>query len=373
MSEIGVGLIGTGFMGKCHAMAFGAVRAVFGDTPAPRLELLCDEPAERAEAMAAQFGFARATGDWRALCADPKVDVVAIATPNKLHPDMALAAIAAGKVVYCEKPMALTLEDARLMRDAARAAGVRTLVGYNYVRNPALQHACRLIESGAIGRPTQLRGVVEEDYQADGETPWSWRCLKAEAGLGALGDLGCHLVSVAMMLMGPMESLTAETQTIFADRPRPGGAGRGPVENEDAANALVRFKSGATGVLATSRAAWGRKNRLTVEILGTRGTIVYDQERMNELQLFQAEGEPQTRGFRTILTGPAHPPYGLFCPAPGHGLGFNDLKVIEVADLLRGVRDGLAPWPDFEAACDIEQVIHAIAEAAAQDRRVVLA
>ena len=376
MNEIGIGLIGSGFMGKCHAMAFGAVRAVFGDVPAPRLEILCDTPADKAQAMAAQFGFKRAMDDWCALVTDPAVDIVAITTPNKLHGEMALAAIAAGKHVYCEKPMGLTLEDARAMRDAARAAGVRTLVGYNYTRNPALVHARQLIESGAIGRATQFRGVVDEDYQADGEAPWSWRCVKAEAGLGALGDLGCHLVSVAMMLMGPIESLTAELQSVYADRPQAEGGERRPVENEDAANALVRFASGAKGSLGMSRTAWGRKNRIAFEIHGTHGSILYDQERMNELSLFQLGEGPegsQTQGFRTILTGPAHPPYDRFCPAPGHGLGFNDLKVIDVAELLRAIRDGTPLWPDFDAAFEIERVIHAMVEASEQDARFVLA
>lgn len=372
MDGIGIGLIGTGFMGKCHAMAFGAVGAVFGELPAPRLVALCDTPPDRAHAMAAQFGFARATDDWRALVADPAVDLVAITTPNKLHRDMALAAIAAGKHVYCEKPMALTLDDARAMRDAAAARGVRTLCGYNYVRNPALAHARRLIEGGAIGRVTQFRGVVDEDYQADGEAPWSWRCLKAEAGLGALGDLGVHLVSLALMLVGPVESVTAELQTVHARRRRPDGAGDGPVENEDAANALVRFAGGAIGTFAVSRAAWGRKNRLAVEVHGDRGMICFDQERMNELQLFRTTGDAATDGFRTILSGPAHEPYGRFCPAPGHGLGFNELKVIEVAELLRGVRDGGPLWPDFDAAFEIERIVFAMVESAEAGRRVAL-
>lgn len=364
MESVGIGLIGTGFMGKCHALAYRAVRAVFGDVPAPRLELLCDTPAETARAMAGQFGFARATDDWRALVADPAVDIVSITTPNRLHHEMALAAIAAGKHVWCEKPMALTLDDARAMRDAAQARGVRTLVGYNYVRNPALVHARHLIETGAIGRPVHFRGVVDEDYQADGAAPWTWRCLKAEAGLGALGDLGCHLVSIATMLMGPVASLAADLQAVHETRPKPDGSGRGPVENEDVATALVHFASGARGSLSTSRVAWGRKNRIAVEIHGERGTILFDQERMNELQVFARDTDAATQGFRTVLTGPAHKPYGAFVPAAGHGLGFNDLKVIEAAELLRGIRDGGPLWPDFDAAFAIEQVIHGMALAA---------
>jgi predicted dehydrogenase len=372
MGEIGVGLIGTGFMGKCHALAFRAAPAVFGDLPTVRLETLCDTPADRARAMAEQFGFARATDDWCALVADPAVDLVSITAPNGLHREMALAALAAGKHVWCEKPMALTLDDARAMRDAAQAAGARTLLGYNYCRNPALEHARQLIEGGAIGRVAQFRGVVDEDYLADADAPWSWRCLRAEGGLGALGDIGVHLIAAALMLMGPVESLTAETQTIHAARPRPGGGGMGPVENEDAALALLRFRSGARGSLAISRSAWGRKNRIGIEVQGDRGTLVFEQERMNELRLYRAGEDLATSGFRTILTGPAHEPYGAFCPAPGHGMGFNDLKVIEATALLRSLSGGPAPWPDFAAGFEIERIAHGIVEAATSDRRLTL-
>ena len=180
MTEIGVGLIGTGFMGKAHALAYGAVKAVMGDVPAVRRVVLADTPPEKAAAFADQFGFDRANGDWRAVVADPEVQVVSITTPNGMHRDMALAALAAGKHVWCEKPMALTLADAAEMAAAAQqaaAAGVRTQVGYNYVANPAFTHAQRLIGEGAIGRILHVRGWVDEDYQADPDLPWTWRAL----------------------------------------------------------------------------------------------------------------------------------------------------------------------------------------------------
>ncbi|MDP2739183.1 MAG: Gfo/Idh/MocA family oxidoreductase [Pseudorhodobacter sp.] len=377
MQRVGVGLIGTGFMGKTHALAWRNVRAVLGQAigavAAPELAMLCDTPLARAEAHAAQFGFARATDDWRALVADPAVQVVSITTPNQLHHDMALAALVAGKHVWCEKPMALTLAQAQAMAVAARAAGVVTLVGYNYLRNPAYRHAQRLIAAGAIGRVVQFRGWVDEDYQADAEQPWSWRARLADAGLGALGDLGCHLVSLAIGVMGPIESLIADTQVIHATRPLPDGTGCAAVENDDTAQALLRFASGAQGSMVISRSAWGRKSRLGFEVHGTTGMIVFDQERMNELQLYQNAGPKAEQGFKTILTGPAHPPYGEFCPAPGHQLGFNDLKVIECGDLLRAIA-GLAPTcPDFSDALEFERVIHAIAASAADGgRRVTL-
>ena len=372
MAGVGVGLIGTGFMGKCHALAWAAVGRVFGDVPAPRLELVCDTPAERAAAMGGQFGFARATADWRELVADPGVDVVSITTPNRLHREMALAALAAGKHVWCEKPLALTLGEAEEMAAAAAGAGVTTLVGYNYLRNPAFYHAKRLVAEGRIGRLVHFRGVVDEDYQADPELAWTWRARREEAGLGTLGDLACHLVSLAVGLMGPVESLVAETATVHATRPLPDGSGRGTVENEDIASALVRFQGGVTGVLMSSRSAWGRKNRLDFEVHGTRGMIVYEQERMNELRLFVNEGPVAEQGFRTILTGPAHPPYAAFTPAPGHQLGFNDLKVIEAAELLRAIAGGPPAYPDFTEALGFERVIHGIDRAAREGSWVAI-
>lgn len=368
MARVGVGLIGTGFMGKTHALAWRNVKAVLGGTlgavGTPDLAVLCDTPADRARTLADQFGFARATDDWRALCADPAVDVVSITTPNNLHHAMALAAIRNGKHVWCEKPMALTLAEAEEMAEAARAAGVVTMVGYNYIHNPAFTHAARLVQAGAIGRPVQFRGWVDEDYQADPDLPWSWRAKLKDAGLGALGDIGTHLVSMAHGIMGPIASLIADMQTIHETRPLPDGSGHAAVENEDAASVVMRFANGAQGSMVISRSAWGRKSRLGFEVHGTKGMIVFDQERMNELQLFQNEGPKAEQGFKTILTGPAHPPYGEFCPAPGHQLGFNDLKVIECGALLRGIAGLEHAKPGFDEALRIERVIHAIADSA---------
>jgi predicted dehydrogenase len=285
---------------------------------------------------------------------------------------MAIAAFEAGKHVWCEKPMGLTLGEAAAMAAAARKAGTRTQVGYNYTRNPAISHARRLIASGAIGRPFHFAGVMDEDYMADPELPWSWRCRKEEAGTGALGDMLVHLISIAHLLLGRIVRVTGEMQTVHAERPKPGG-GHGRVENDDAVQALVRFEGGATGVIGTSRVVWGRKARLAWEVHGTKGTITFDHEHMNDLQLFVAEGEAATRGFRTILTGPLHPPYIEFCPAPGHGLGFNDLKVIEAAEFLRSIAGGPPVDYDFEAALEIERVTDAIARSASEGRAVPVA
>ncbi|NVK35813.1 MAG: Gfo/Idh/MocA family oxidoreductase [Rhodobacteraceae bacterium] len=370
MQSLGVGLIGTGFMGKCHALGYGSVKAVFGDVPGIRLEILCDVPESRAGEMAEQFGFERATDDWRKVISDPRVDIVCITTPNKVHKEMALAALEAGKHVHLEKPMALTLDDARELVEAAKVAKGRTITGYNYTHNPALTHAKRLIEEGAIGRLVHFRGAVDEDYQADPELAWTWRATQSEAGLGTLGDLGCHLVSIATMLMGPVESLSADIRTVHETRPVAGSAERRNVENEDVASALVRFESGVSGVLMTSRSAWGRKSYIGFEVHGTEGMIRFDQERMNELQLYQNQGDKATQGFKTILTGSEHPPYGEFVPAPGHQLGFRDLKVIEIHEFLRAIVEGRRALTDFASALHFEEVIHAIAAAAETGARV---
>ncbi|WP_420959642.1 Gfo/Idh/MocA family protein [Brucella sp. IR073] len=352
---MGVALIGTGFMGKCHATAWRNVAAVFGGAH-PRLEILADATEDAANTFARQFGFARATARWEDAVADPKVDVVSITAPNGLHRPMAEAALKAGKHVWLEKPMALTLADAEAMAEVAVAhPGQVTILGYNYLRSPAFQAARAMIRKGEIGKPMAFRGVYDEDYSADPNLPWSWRMTHQGGGLGALGDLGCHLVSQMLALMGPVSELTAQTQIAIPMRPSPEGVK--PVENEDSAIALLRFASGAQGSFATSRVARGRKCRLQWEVHGTDGTIVFDQENMNELWVHRT-GEA---GFVRHLTGPAQPDYAAFCPAPGHNFGFNEQKVIEARDLLAAIAGGPNAGPDFAQGLEIERIIHAMA------------
>lgn len=357
---LGVALIGTGFMGKCHALAWRSVAAVFGGAH-PRLEILADVTAESAVRFAHQFGFARATARWEEAVEDPRVDVVSITAPNGLHRPMAEAALAAGKHVWLEKPMALTLEDAHAMAAMAAARpGQMTMLGYNYLRSPAFQAARDMVRQGAIGRLLAFRGVYDEDYSADPALPWSWRMTHRQGGLGALGDLGCHLVSQMLALMGPVQALTAQTQIAVPARPSP--EGMRPVENEDSALALLTFASGAQGSFATSRVARGRKCRLHWELHGAEGTILFDQENMNELLVHRA-GEA---GFVRHLTGPDQPDFAAFCPAPGHNFGFNEQKVIEARDLLAAIAGGPNAGPDFAAGLEIERIIHAMARSGGQ-------
>ncbi|MGH6943616.1 MAG: Gfo/Idh/MocA family protein [Geminicoccaceae bacterium] len=374
MDQITIGVIGTGFMGKCHALAFRAVPAVFPDAPLARLELLADVDPVVTERAARSFGFARWTTDWRALVADPAVALVAIATPNFLHEEMALAAIAAGKHVYCEKPLALDARGAKAMADAAESAGVRTLVGYNYLRNPATRLAREIIQSGEIGEIVHFKGAHLEDYMSDPEAPFSWRCKKTTAGAGAVADLGSHAISLARFLVGEITEACGSVQTMIKERPLPGERSRmGAVEVDDQAQALVRFEGGAAGTLEASWIAAGRKMALTYEVTGTKGALMHDQERMNELRLFSYGHAKRLDGFKTILTGPEHPDYGAFCPAAGHQLGFNDLKVIEVKDLLEGIARRAPLDPDFRGAWKIARVVDAILLSAAEGRPVEVA
>ncbi len=363
MERIGVGLIGTGFMGKCHAMAYGAVKAVFGDVPAIDRVALCDVDAHSAARLAHEFGFAKSTTNWRDLLADPAIQLISITSPNGLHREMAVAALEAGKHVWCEKPMALTLADAEEMSAAAgRFKGQATALGYGYLRNPALQHARQIIAAGGIGDVFDFRGSVDEDYMADPSLPWSWRLTAKDAGLGALGDLTVHLVSLAQELMGDISGLCAMVDVVHTKRPIAGSTKMAPVENDDIAHAIVRFKSGARGVLSSSRVAHGRKNGLKIEVHGSKGMLWLDNERMNELNLYVAEGLGEQRGFRRILSSPAHPAYARFCPAPGHGLGFNDLKVIELAELLYAITGRPSKAVNFARGLRIENVIHGFAK-----------
>ncbi|QGZ37033.1 Gfo/Idh/MocA family protein [Stappia indica] len=357
--SLGVGLIGTGYMGKCHALAWNAVRAVFGDVARPRLEMLAEVSEDLARQRASAFGFARATSDWRALVNDPAVDVVSITTPNAFHPEMAITALQAGKHVWCEKPMAPALADAQGMLAAARASGRIAALGYNYIQNPAFREIARMIADGAIGEPIQFRAEMDEDFMADPEQAFYWKS-EASSGYGALDDFAVHPLSLAHRLFGKAERVFCDMAKPYATRPLAEG-GRRAVETHDMANVLLRFPGGLQASLLVNRSAWGRKGRIALQVFGSKGSILYDQERMNEIELYSATGDPARQGFTRILAGPAHPPYGSFVPAPGHGLGFNDLKVIECRELIRLIKGEPASLITFEEGIEIERTVHAAA------------
>jgi predicted dehydrogenase len=362
LQALGVGLIGTGYMGKCHALAWNSVAPVYGDVPRPRLAALCDVTEDLAHRHATALGFEHATSDWKALVEDPRVDVVSITTPNALHAEMAVYALERGKHVWCEKPMAPSLADAERMLEAARASGRVAVLGYNYIQNPIVRLMRALIDEGRLGQVNHVRVEMDEDFMADPEEPFSWRS-EAGSGYGALDDFGVHGFSLIQTLLGPVARVCGQMAKPYPDRPTAKG-GRRPVETADIASALIELDGGASGIMTFNRSAWGRKGRIFVQVFGCRGTLVFDQERLNEVQLYLAEGERETQGFRTILAAPVHAPYRHFVPASGHSLGFNDLKIIECRELIARVQ-GESSWSvDFEAGLRIERTVHAVATSA---------
>ena len=372
MKRLGIGLIGTGFMGRAHALAFRTVGGVFELPAQPELELLADVSEASAARAAQALGFKRATGDWQALVKDPLVDIVAITTPNALHKPMALAAIAAGKAVYCEKPLATTVADAKEMVDAAEAAGVTTLVGFNYLKNPMIALAKEIVASGEIGEITGFRGIHAEDFMANPLAPYNWRCEMKNAG-GALADIGSHIISMARYLVGDIESVCGRLTTVHKQRPAASGSSEmRTVEIDDQANILTQFSNGASGVLSASWIASGRKMQLAFELYGTKGSLDFTQERFNELKLYTAGQSKGREGYKLIVAGPDHPNYGPFCPASGHQIGFNDLKVIEVKALIEAVEGKSKPYPDFRDAWELGRVETAVHRSSKDGRWVRL-
>jgi predicted dehydrogenase len=356
-----IGLIGSGFMGKTHAFGYATATRVFDLPYELELHTIADVNDMAAMKAAAALGFARATAEWRSLVADPDIDVVNITAPNALHKEMALAAIAAGKHVYCEKPLAPFAADAREMTDAAEAAGVKTQVGFNYLCNPMLGLAREMIAAGDLGEIRGYRGVHAEDYMADSAGPFTFR--HDPAGGGALADIGSHALATAEFLMGsaagPITSVMGDCVTMIAERPD-GKGGKRRVEVDDVGRAFLRFASGATGSIEGNWIATGRKMQHQFEVYGTKGALAFSQERFNELHFFSTEDRRGRQGFRRIEAAPDHPPYGLFCVAPGHQLGFNDLKAIEAAGFLDAVA-GRRPEPfNFRAGLRIQTLVETI-------------
>lgn len=357
-----IALVGSGFMGRAHAMAFNAVGRTFDLPVEPVLELIADRDAETAAAAAASLGFNRSTGNWRAAVADPEIDLVAIATPNLLHAPIALAAIAAGKPVYCEKPLATTLDEARAMTESAEIAGLPTAVGFTYLYNPMIEVAREIVASGEIGRITAFRGIHAEDFMASPDAPFNWRCEQDQAG-GALADIGSHIIAMARHVVGEVDQVCGQLDTAHTERRDPAGVVRA-VGVDDQMDALVRFDGGASGVLSASWMATGRKMGLSFEVNGTKGSIYFTQERFNELQLYR-EGGTRLEGFTTIMAGPQHGDYGAFCPAGGHQIGYNDLKTIEVKAAIEAALGMPNKAIGFRAALRVDRIAHAIRQSSA--------
>jgi predicted dehydrogenase len=371
MKTLGIGLIGTGFMGKAHAFAYRAAPAVFPSIPQARLRMVADVDATAAANAAGQYGFETSTGDWRDLVNDPAVDVVSITTPNSLHKEMALAAIAAGKHVHCEKPLAPGLADAQAMMTAAEARGIHTQVGYNYIKNPLLKLARDMIAAGELGEITGFRGIHAEDYMANPDGPYTWR-LDPSGGPGVIADLGSHIIGMARFLLGPVSSVAATVETVVTSRPAaPGSSERRQVLVDDAARMIVRFARGCGGTIEANWVATGRKMQLEFEISGSRGSLVFSQEHLNVLHFYKVGGDARHNGYLRIEAGPQHAPYGNFCVAAGHQLGFNDLKTIEMAEFLAAIGGGPKAGPDFREAWEIQKVVEAAIRSSGDGSRML--
>ena len=356
MSEIGIGIVGGGYMGKAHSVAYAAVGAVFNTALRPRLEMISASSAESAERYRKSYGFKRATADWRDLVNDPAVDAVIIACPQTFHREIAIAAFEKGKPVFCEKPLGASLEDARAMAEAAEKAKIINMIGFNYIRTPATHFARNLIASGGIGEITYFRGEHTEDFDSDPNSPANWR--SHGVANGTMGDLAPHMINATLALIGPIDSLTAQIETVHKTRPD-GKGGTSAVTNDDQAQFLCKFNNGAMGHLFFSRVATGRKMGYIFEVTGTKGAIRFDMEDQNAIWLYKAEGPDAELGFKKIITGPYHPDYKQFCQGPGHGTGFQDQIIIEAKDFLQAIETGENIWPTFKDGVKVSQIVAA--------------
>ena len=366
MKPIGIGVIGTGFMGKAHSIAYSASASVFGIGLRPNLEIVCDLSPERANQRATDLGFSRHTDKWQDVVNDPRVDLISVCTPNNTHSEISIAALEKGKHVWCEKPMSSSLEDSQIMAEVAEKSNSKTIVGYNYTKNPVVIHARKIIEKGTIGRISGFFCRYDVDNEADGSKPWSWRMSKELSGTGSNGDILSHVISVGHYLINSrISNVVGDISIIHKQRKDPKENEKSKiVDNDDMVSALVHFENGVHGHIGASRVSWGKKCGLTWEIHGTEGTITYNQERLNEIKLFTRQSDSSTDGFRTILSGPEHPFYSSFLPNGGHGLGFMDIKICELQGLLNAIENNKPTWPNFNDGLAIEKVMERIDESA---------
>ncbi|MBX3011407.1 MAG: Gfo/Idh/MocA family oxidoreductase [Caldilineaceae bacterium] len=370
--SLGIGVIGMGWMGMAHSRAYRNIPDRFYDSGIrPQLVICADDVAARAQQAKEALGFAEATTDWQAVITHPAVQVVNIASPNYLHLEMVRAATAAGKHVFCEKPVGRTPEETATIEALARQAGVMSFVGFNYRWAPMVQYAKQLIEEGRLGKITHYRGRFFAMYGSNPLGHLTWRFKQAYAGSGVLGDIMSHVVDMAHMLIGPIEQVVSQRHTFITDRPLPTGQGThfglgqpsdptGPVENEDYVSALVRFANGAQGSFETCRAIFGPKCEMSFEVNGTKGALKWNFERLNELALYLPDEDPAHDGYTTLLGGPSFPFHGRFNPGDGIGLGYEDLKCIEAYHFLRSIVEGQQYEPSFASALALAAVQQAM-------------
>lgn len=338
MRDLTFAVIGGGFMGKAHSIALANYPMYVWPTELyPVRELIVEINDDLAGESQKRFGYNRASSDWRAAVEDPRIDVIDILVPNVLHFDVVMAAIRNGKHVICEKPLALTAELGREMAAAAEEAGVVNQVGFNWRLTPAVQLAKKLIDEGSIGDIRSIRSFWLGEFFNDPTAPLVWRFTKAQAGSGALGDLGSHAIDFSRFLGGEITRVLGHQRTYVTERPLPSGEGRGTVDVDDSTAFMVEFASGATGYIESSWAAPGKKTSAGFEVIGSTGSLSFTWERMGELQFYDGRDASDRQGYRTILVGPPHPYGDHFWPIPGYQLGYADTKVIQIADFLSAV------------------------------------
>ncbi|BBJ46402.1 oxidoreductase [Streptomyces antimycoticus] len=374
VSTLGVAVVGFGWMGRVHTQAYVRLPHHFPQLPVrPELVTVADEVPGRAEEAAGRYGFATAVRDWQEVAADPRIQAVSIAAPNFLHREIGIAMARAGKHIWIEKPVGLTADDARAVAAAVAEAGVQGAVGFNYRNAPAVQTAHAMIAAGEIGTVTHARVRLFSDYAAHPEGALTWRYERARGGSGVLGDLASHGVDLARFLLGEIDTLTADTAVFVPERARPTGATAGhtratggelgPVENEDYVSCLLRFASGARGVLEACRVSVGEQNTYGFEIHGTKGAVFWDFRRMGELGVSHGTAY-QDQPVSTVYIGPGHGEYAAFQPGAANSMGYDDLKVIEAYQFVRSIAEGTAYGATLDDAVHSATVLDAMARSA---------
>ena len=367
---IGVGMIGYAFMGRAHSHAWRNVARIFDVPLEPEMTVICGRSKDAVTEAAAKLGWASAETDWRRVIERDDIGLIDVSTPGDSHAEIAIAALEAGKHVLCEKPLANTLEEAEAMAAAAaKAPSQRAMVAFNYRRVPAIELARRLIADGRLGVVRHVRAVYLQDWIVDPEFPLVWRLRRDLAGSGALGDIGAHIVDLSQHLLGDaITSVSGLTETFVKQRPLPDGTGRGEVTVDDAALFVARFTGGAVGTFEASRFATGRKNGLRIEVNGSLGSLVFDLERLNELELYEAD-DGSTSGFRRVLvTESDHPWVDAWWP-PGHVLGWEHTFTHQARDLLHAIADGTDRAPTFADGLQVQRVLDAVLRSADEGRR----
>ncbi len=372
MTDIGIGLVGYKFMGRAHSNAYRQVEHFFDVDPRPRMVAICGRDEAGVREAARTLGWEEYETDYHALVGRPDIQLIDVSTPGDTHKDVVLAALAAGKHVICEKPLANSLEEAREMLAAARASDAIAVVNYNYRRVPAVQFAKNLIDEGAIGEIRHWRAVYLQDWINDPGFPLVWRLQKEKAGSGALGDIAAHITDLGLYLVGPITEVVGTLSTYIKRRPvateSGGGAGltaasgqeMGDVTVDDSTTFLANFANGASGTFEATRLAPGRRNYNSFEINGSKGSIAFNLERMNELQVYFVDDPTGLQGFRLInVTEGVHPYTGHWWPA-GHPIGYEHTFVHAVKDLLDGIGKGTDPGPSFEDGFAVQAVLDAV-------------